>query len=741
MSAPISNNTEIGKKAEEFLEYLQVERGSSPLTIRNYRHYLSRFNNWLESQNIRQTLKDINQDIVRGYRVYLANLGLGRNTQGYHAIALRSFLKWLIKNDYSVMAPDKIDLPKVTDRQVKFLTGEMVDRLLNAPSLSTIQGKRDKAILEVLFSTGLRVSELTSLNRDKIDLDRREFGIIGKGGKARVVFLSTRASEWLKKYLEERGDKYNPVFIHHQGPPASALSAAIGGQGKTIDESMRLTPRSVQRMLKKYVRKIKLPVDATPHVLRHCLHPDTRIFLNNSINSARDIYYTKSEDVYGVNFKDGEVVKAKIIGKEQHISNQYSLWADGYEIICSGGHRLFTLDEKGIKEVLLKDLSIGDYILGIKKVSFIGTKLLYPEISRLVGYVLGDGVVSKARRGVIIHDKDIKNLEFYQKIIKKYLKSETRIEKNPKTNSFRLNFYSEQFVDFLQGVGVVGLSKNKRVPPQILNSTEEEIIGFIAGFYDAEGNSNDAPRVFSSSKNLLKDIQMMLLRLGIDAHLLERDRRVILPQGSIFRHMFYTLQIIGKIDQKLFIKIIPTLKLKGLKDSGVWEDEKIPVQPILKAIFKDLEKNGKVGFRYAMQTNEGIKSGRYFEQMVPLRTTIIKFIRQIEKFGYKDRKLQILKDIYNAKNLKWLKVKKIKKLPFNRYSVFDFTVSPTANLITDGIVSHNSFATDLLMAGADIRSVQEMLGHKNISTTQIYTHVTNRQLRDVHSAFHGKGGK
>ena len=98
-----------------------------------------------------------------------------------------------------------------------------------------------------------------------------------------------------------------------------------------------------------------------------------------------------------------------------------------------------------------------------------------------------------------------------------------------------------------------------------------------------------------------------------------------------------------------------------------------------------------------------------------------------------------MKDIYNAKNFKWLKVKKINKLPFNRYSVFDFTVSPTANLITDGIVSHNSFATDLLMAGADIRSVQEMLGHKNVSTTQIYTHVTNRQLRDIHQKFHSKG--
>lgn len=269
--------SEIGKKVNEFLNYLQVERGSSPLTIRNYRHYLNRFTSWMEKENIRQNLKDINADIVRSYRVYLSNLTatphqhehgvkrtLSRGTQGYHVIALRSFLKWLIKNDYQVMAPDKIDLPKVNDRQVKFLNGEMVDRLLNAPSLSEIQGKRDKAILEVFFSTGLRVSELTSLNRDKIDLERREFGVVGKGGKARVVFLSSRAAEWLKKYLDERDDKYNPVFIHHKGK----------SDPTTPDEKMRLTPRSVQRMIKKYVRKIKLPVDATPHVLRHSFATD-----------------------------------------------------------------------------------------------------------------------------------------------------------------------------------------------------------------------------------------------------------------------------------------------------------------------------------------------------------------------------------------------------------------------------------------------------------------------------------
>src|SRR3989344_2768201 len=205
MSAAIHEQTsEIRKKIDEFLEYLEVEKGSSPLTIRNYKHYLTRFIEWLINEGIRLELRDINPEVVRQYRVYLSRLPgnlqgpsrqtLSRKTQGYHVIAIRSFLRWLIKNDYSVMSPDKIDLPKIEERQVKFLAGDQVDRILNAPSISTIQGKRDKAILEVLFSTGLRVSELTKLDRDKVDLERREFGIVGKGGRARVVFLSARAT-------------------------------------------------------------------------------------------------------------------------------------------------------------------------------------------------------------------------------------------------------------------------------------------------------------------------------------------------------------------------------------------------------------------------------------------------------------------------------------------------------------------------------------------------------------------
>ncbi|KKU10310.1 MAG: Tyrosine recombinase XerC [Candidatus Woesebacteria bacterium GW2011_GWB1_45_5] len=731
MTEAALNQSELGRKVNDFLEYLQVERGVSPLTLRNYRHYLSRLILWMEKEGIRENLKDINQDVIRAYRVFLANLGLGRRTQGYHVIALRSFLKWLIKNDYSVMAPDKIDLPKVEERQVKFLNGEQVDRLLNAPSQDSIQGKRDKAILEILFSTGLRVSELVKLNRDKIDMDRREFGIVGKGGKARVVFLSSRAADWLIKYLNHRDDHFKPLFIRHKGRIDPT----------TPDEKTRLTPRSVQRMIKKYSHKMKLPIEVTPHVMRHCIHSETRIFLSNKIEAARNLYYKSEENIIGIDFGLGKQISAKVIGKESHISNLYSLWADGYELVCSNTHRVFTITINGIKEVLIKDLKTGDYIAGVRKINFPGQKVVDPQVARLIGYVLGDGIVSKERRGVIIHDKDRKNLEFYQKIIKNFLKSKAKIEKNPRTNSFRLNFYSEQFVNFLQDLGVIGKSKDKRVPKEIINSTRQEVCGFIAGLYDAEGNSFGAPRLFSSSKDLLKDVQMMLLRLGIDAHLLSRDRTVKLPQGNDYRHMFYTLQVLGNTDQKAFIKLIPTLKSGTIKAVNVQEENKLPVQPILKFIFDDLEKNGKGGFRRAMQVNENVKSSRNLNNIVPMRSTVAKFIRQIERFEYKGRSLKVLKNIYQAENLKWLKVKKIKKLPFNRYNVFDFTVSPTRNLITDGIVSHNSFATDLLNAGADIRSVQEMLGHKNISTTQIYTHVTNKQLRDIHAAFHGHGGK
>ncbi len=267
---PPKSASELDRKIDDFLEYLQVDKGYSPLTIRNYKHYLSRFSEWMANEHIRKSLKDINSEVIKQFRVHLTKVSdgkgatLSRKTQSYHAIALRSFLRWLIKNDIKVMSPDKIELPKIAERQVKFLSGDQVDRLLNAPSLSKITGKRDKAILETLYSTGLRVSELVRLDKDKVDLGRREFGVVGKGGKARVVFLSSRAAEWIDKYIKARKDHFKPLFIRHKGKI----------EPTTLDEKMRLTPRSIQRMLKKYVAKIKLPVDATPHVLRHSFATD-----------------------------------------------------------------------------------------------------------------------------------------------------------------------------------------------------------------------------------------------------------------------------------------------------------------------------------------------------------------------------------------------------------------------------------------------------------------------------------
>jgi len=256
---------------QQFLEYLELEKNSSPLTIRNYGIYLTRFANWLEAKfNPNISIEKIDLTTVRTYRLYLSRyvdekgIPLKRSTQAYYIIALRSFLKWLTRNDYSVIAPEKIELPKKEAHTLKFLSSEQVESLLNRPSIGDEKGLRDKAILEVLFSTGLRVSELTSLNRDQINFETREFGIIGKGRRPRVVFLAQRAADWLGRYLDQREDNWKPVFIRY----------SRGKQEEQDGELMRLTPRSVQRIVKKYVKRAKLPVDATTHTLRHSFATD-----------------------------------------------------------------------------------------------------------------------------------------------------------------------------------------------------------------------------------------------------------------------------------------------------------------------------------------------------------------------------------------------------------------------------------------------------------------------------------
>lgn len=251
----------------DFLEYLELERNASQLTIKNYDHYLKRFLEF--AKDLDPSSIDLN--LVRRYRLYLSRFTdpktkkpLKRITQNYFMIALRAFLRYLARQDISTLSPEKVELGDNEPRPLKVLDETHLKSLLEAPDIGKKDGLRDKAILETLFSTGLRVSELASLNCDQINFNRREFGVIGKGGKERVVFLSDQAVQWLGKYLDFRKDTFKPLFIRFQGKKNPAHDG----------ELMRLTPRSIERIVEKYVKKLGFPVKATPHTLRHSFATD-----------------------------------------------------------------------------------------------------------------------------------------------------------------------------------------------------------------------------------------------------------------------------------------------------------------------------------------------------------------------------------------------------------------------------------------------------------------------------------
>jgi site-specific recombinase XerD len=254
------------KYLKEFLEYLEIERGRSDKTVRNYHFYLKRFSDWAKDPNP----IEINSEMVRKYRLHLNRNIAGReeaqlkkNTQNYHLIALRSFLKYLAKRDVKSMAAEKIELAKQGSRHVSFLETDELKRFLLAPEKDpTIVGTRDKAILELLFSTGLRVSEIANLRIDAINLKLDEFTVLGKGSKHRVVFLSEGARGGIKAYLERRRDVSPFLFVRHDRAR------------KFTPGAHPLTPRSIQRIVDRYSREAGITKRVTPHTLRHTYATD-----------------------------------------------------------------------------------------------------------------------------------------------------------------------------------------------------------------------------------------------------------------------------------------------------------------------------------------------------------------------------------------------------------------------------------------------------------------------------------
>lgn len=251
------------KAINSFLEYLEIEKNRSAKTLENYRRYLLNFAAFTKIKDP----SEITAESVRQYRVRLNRVkdhkgnSLKKNTQMYYLIALRSFLKYLAKQNIGSLAAEKVELGKVPERKLEFLDADELNRLLEAPQGGDISALRDRAILETLFSTGLRVSELCSLNRDNVNIEKGEFAVRGKGSKLRVVFLSDSAKEALKKYLSERDDIHEALFVAHNRQSNKETEA-------------RLTSRSVQRIVKKHSIAAGVIKKVSPHQLRHSFATD-----------------------------------------------------------------------------------------------------------------------------------------------------------------------------------------------------------------------------------------------------------------------------------------------------------------------------------------------------------------------------------------------------------------------------------------------------------------------------------
>lgn len=257
----------VTKAKTDFLEYLEIEQNRSQKTIANYDHYLTRL---LDFAGDDLKVSDIDGELIRKWRLWLNRLGtnvsdeLQKNTQNYHLIALRSFLKYCSKRSIPALSADKVELARTVRKQVTFLTPEELDRLFKTPKTDSINGLRDRAILELLFSSGLRVSELVSLDRDNINLKRKEFMVRGKGQKDRPIFISTEAADWVSKYLDARKDNSKPLFIRYSGNKKVNLDGNY----------YRLTARSVQRMISRNALLAGITKHVSPHTMRHSFATD-----------------------------------------------------------------------------------------------------------------------------------------------------------------------------------------------------------------------------------------------------------------------------------------------------------------------------------------------------------------------------------------------------------------------------------------------------------------------------------
>ena len=681
-------------KKKFFVQELIIE-GYSSKTVKMYMLYCEEM-----LYHIGKPVESLEKKDIVGYLAHKKEAGCSNATLSL----VHASMEYMFKRHLKMNVLEDIKIAKKAKTLPKVLTKDEIRALFESTHFG-----RNRLMLQFMYGSGCRVSEVVSLKVEDLNMKEKTATIRGgKGNKDRFIILSKEWVHGVKKYLDRKKVKSEFVF-----------SKKTNGKNLTTD--------TVQRIVRKSAKKAGINKHVTPHCLRHCIEASSRVFTGQGIRSAQKLFGTvDANSVHSFNWVKDETIVSPLIGKEEQKQNGLlEIQAGGYWIKCTPEHRFFAGSVNGLAEIQAKDIQIGDFVLGAKKIQIEGTKVASNNWWRFVGYVTGDGTVSKSRHEVLINDKSFSNLEFYQHIAEAELGKKPFITALNSGDSYVLTHYSQALVRQLDTIGLAVHAPWKRVPSELFSATNEEICHFLAGYYDADGNEG-VPRFFSASKEMLKDVQSLFLRLGINTHLLERNRKVKLPQGKWIQHRIFELLILRQPDQLLFKALIPTRKKIRLENPT--RGERIPACKILSKLYPKLL--SKKGLIYRIQTKRNIKYlKRYCKAIVPVRETLEKILLEAEKFEDLKEETLALRSLM-GENFKWMKVTKITPIE-GTHKVYDFTIAGTENFIADGFVVHNSYATHLLEAGTNIRYIQALLGHSSLNTTQIYTNVASEQLKKV----------
>jgi intein/homing endonuclease/site-specific recombinase XerD len=589
-----------------------------------------------------------------------------------------------------------------------YLTAEHVRKMIDAEP-----DPRNQLIIRLLFHGGMRVSELCGALLTDI-LWKENCLVIpwlkrkrpeGKPHFKRKIPLDSGTMQLLKVWVDQR----------KKGKIKASDPRIIGLDRRQVYWIVR---RAGERVGIDQVGDAANPHFMHPHTLRHCLRGSTWIASHEGMISA--IEASGKESLVSLNIPNRALVWGKA-RKSQHSTEQITrIHAGGYELDVTPEHRLFTLGDKGIIEIQAKTLRKGDWIAGVKSLDMIQASPQFdtPNTARIIGYIVGDGTVSEERHGIILNEKNPAIVEAYLPLLSTWNGREPKVDLRRK--SITVTIYSMEKVRMFKSWGWE-LSPQRRVPSPIMKASKEEIIAYLAGFYDAEGYHYT---YCSSSRMLLIDTQMLLLRLGIDSHVHKRERVSTLPNGTQVNSIMYALYV---TDQARFKELIPTFKNLP---NPTEKHEVIPIQNSISRIIKEWKrKRGRRGISLSQSCKEGgIHDINRYTRLAPEIPTFHKIVTALESFGEDVSYLEGLDKI------KWLKITKLESFLVSNETVYDFELPETHTLITNGIISHNSYAVHRVQStGGDfgkLRKVQLDLGHADINTTAGYLSVSSQELHE-----------